>query len=69
MENIRRYIDEGYAINKFERDKDLISGDQVCKIEMRALDGYIKTITLDDNCTDEIEKELFHYLERKQLEA
>jgi methyl coenzyme M reductase alpha subunit len=36
---------------------------------MRALDGYIKTITLDDNCTDEIEKELFHYLEKKQLEV
>ncbi|MPN57171.1 hypothetical protein SDC9_204865 [bioreactor metagenome] len=33
---------------------------------MRALDGFIKTITLDDNCTDEIEKEIFHYLEKKE---
>jgi hypothetical protein len=68
MKKIRDYIDEGYTINKFERDKDLRSGDQICKIEMRALDGYINTITLDDNCTDEIEKQLFQYLQNKETQ-
>lgn len=69
MKKIRDYINEGYTINRFERERDLISGDQICKIEMRALDGFIKTFTLDDNCTDEIEKELFNYMEKKGIQG
>jgi len=65
MKNIQNFINEGYKILKFERDIDLRTGEEVAKIEMKALDGYINTITLDDNCGDEIEKELFTYLKNK----
>ena len=59
---IENLIKDGYKILKFERDIDKISGQEIGKIEMKALDGYIKTINMDDNGADEVEKVLFKYL-------
>jgi len=60
------FIIDGYKIMKFERDIDKISGQEIGKIEIKALDGHLKYITLDDNDADEIEKDLFEYLKNKQ---
>ncbi|MBK5240731.1 hypothetical protein [Clostridium sp.] len=50
---------------KFERDIDMITGQEIGKIELKALDGHFEYITLDDNDADEIEKDLFKYLKNK----
>jgi hypothetical protein len=60
-----QFINEGYKIMKFERDIDKITGQEIGKIEVKALDGHTQFITLDDNGADEIEKSLFEYLKRK----
>ena len=65
MENIQNYINDGYKIMKFERDIDLKTGEEIGKIQMKALNGLLSTITVDDNGADEIEKELFIYLKEK----
>ena len=66
MENqINDFIIEGYKIMKFERDIDKTNGQEIGNIELKALDGRIKYITLDDNSADEIEKNLFEYLKSK----
>ena len=66
MENlIEDFITEGYKIMKFQRDIDKTNGQEIGNIELKALDGRIKYITLDDNAADEIEKSLFEYLKRK----
>ncbi|MFT5872240.1 MAG: hypothetical protein ACI8WT_001170 [Clostridium sp.] len=59
------FINEGYKIMKFERDIDKITGQEIGKIELKALDGHRQYITLDDNCADEIERNLFKYLKSK----
>ena len=59
------FIDEGYKIMKFEREIDKITGQEIGKIEVKALDGHRQYITLDDNGADEIEKNLFEYLKNK----
>jgi len=56
------FINEGYKIMKFERDIDKVTGQEIGKIEVKALDGQRQYITLDDNAADEIEKSLFEYL-------
>jgi hypothetical protein len=62
---IEHFINEGYEIMKFERDIDIITGQQIGKIEVKALNGHRQVITLDDNAVDEIEKNLFEYLKSK----
>lgn len=59
------FINEGYKIMKFERDIDKITGQEIGRIEVKAIDGYTQFITLDDNGADEIEKSLFEYLKGK----
>ncbi|MCB2292023.1 hypothetical protein LGK95_00525 [Clostridium algoriphilum] len=59
------FMNEGYKIMKFERDIDKVTGQEIGKIEVKALDGQRKYITLDDNAADEIEKNLFKYLKSK----
>ena len=59
------FIKEGYKIMKFERDIDKVTGQEIGKIEVKALDGQIQHINLDDNAADEIEKSLFEYLKSK----
>lgn len=58
-------INEGYKIMKFERDIDKVTGQEIGMIEVKALDGHRKYITLDDNAADEIERNLFEYLKNK----
>lgn len=66
MENqTEHFINEGYKIMKFERDIDKFTGQEIGKIEIKALDGHRQYITLDDNGADEIEKNLFEYLKSK----
>lgn len=66
MENqTEHFINEGYKIMKFERDIDIVTGQEIGKIEVKALDGHSQYITLDDNGADEIEKNLFEYLKNK----
>jgi len=60
-----QFIDESYKIMKFERDIDKVTGQEIGKIEVKALDGQRQFITLDDNAADEIEKSLFKYLKIK----
>ncbi|HEY8888901.1 MAG TPA: hypothetical protein VIM70_01395 [Clostridium sp.] len=60
-----KFLSEGYKIMKFERDIDKITGQEIGKIEIKALDGHLQYITLDDNEADEIEKNLFEYLKNK----
>jgi len=60
-----QFIDESYKIMKFERDVDKVTGQEIGKIEVKALDGHRQFITLDDNAADEIEKTLFKYLKNK----
>ena len=59
------FIKEGYKIMKFERDIDKVTGQEIGKIEVKALDGHRQYINLDDNAADEIEKNLFEYLKSK----
>ncbi|MBU3180426.1 hypothetical protein [Clostridium psychrophilum] len=59
------FIKEGYKIMKFERDIDKVTGQEIGKIEVKALDGQRQYINLDDNAADEIEKNLFEYLKSK----
>ncbi|WP_373897871.1 hypothetical protein ACER0A_010445 [Haloimpatiens sp. FM7315] len=61
---ISNMIEEGYKILKFERNVDLLTNEEYASIEAKALDGYIKTLTISDNEADEIEKVLFKYLEK-----
>ncbi|GAA0121510.1 MAG: hypothetical protein KID00_07185 [Clostridium argentinense] len=65
MKDIEQMIKDGYKIMKFERDVDLISGNEIGQIEMKALDGKLDMITVDDNGADEIEKVMFKYLGEK----
>ncbi|MCM1991051.1 hypothetical protein [Oceanirhabdus seepicola] len=65
MENINNLINEGYKIMKFERNIDLTSGQEVGVVELKALDGYLMKLNLDDNSADEMEKVLFNYLKEK----
>jgi hypothetical protein len=58
-------INDSDKIIKFERDIDMITGQEVGKIEVKSLDGHREYITLDDNAADEIEKQLFKYLKNK----
>jgi len=62
MKNISQMIKDGYKIMKFERDVDLISGSEIGEIEMKALDGKLSVVTIDDNGADDIEKVMFNYL-------
>lgn len=59
------FINGSYKIMKFERDIDKVTGQEIGKIEFKALDGHRQFITLDDNASDEIEKSLFKYLKNK----
>ena len=59
------FINKGFKIMKFERDIDSVSGEEIGKIELKALDGHREYITLDDNGADEIERNLFEYLINK----
>jgi len=59
------FINEGYKIMKFERDIDKITGQEIGKIEIKALNGNRQYITVDDNVADDIEKNLFQYLKSK----
>lgn len=63
--NIDQLINEGYKIMKFERDVDVHSGQEIGRVEVKALDGYREYIEFDDNAADEIEKNLFEYLREK----
>ncbi len=65
MKNIKKYIGEGYKIMKFERGIDLLTGQEIGKIEMKAINGAIDVMTIDDNGADDIEKKVFHYLSEK----
>lgn len=62
VNKVENLINEGYKIMKFERDIDKVTGQETGKIEVKALDGHRQYITLDDNCADEIERNLFEYL-------
>ncbi|ARC84656.1 hypothetical protein U732_3056 [Clostridium argentinense CDC 2741] len=62
MESINQMIEDGYKIIKFKRDVDLISGSEIGEIEMKALDGKLSVVTIDDNGADDIEKIMFKYL-------
>ncbi len=62
MESINQMIEDGYKIIKFKRDVDLISGSEIGEIEMKALDGKLSIVTIDDNGADDIEKIMFKYL-------
>lgn len=62
MESINQMIEDGYKILKFKRDIDLISGSEIGEIEMKALDGKLSVVTVDDNGADDIEKIMFKYL-------
>jgi hypothetical protein len=66
MENpIDDFISEGYKILTFERDIDKITGEEIGKIEIKAINGYKRNITFDDNAADEVERVLFEYLKNK----
>ncbi len=56
------FINETYKILKFQRDIDKISGQEIGVIEVKALDGGLQYITVDDNVADEIEKDLYKYI-------
>lgn len=62
MKKITEYIDEGYKIMRFERDVDLLTGQEIGKIEMKGLNGGVDVVTVDDNSADDIEKKMFNYL-------
>jgi hypothetical protein len=62
---IEHFISEGYKILAFERDIDKVTGQEIGKIEIKALDGQRHYITFDDNAADEVERVLFEYLKNK----
>lgn len=62
---IEHFINEGYKILAFERDIDKVTGEEIGKIEIKALDGHRQYITFDDNAADEVERVLFEYLKNK----
>jgi hypothetical protein len=69
MENkIENFISEGYKILAFERDINKVTGEEIGKIEIKALDGHRHYITFDDNAADEVERVLFEYLRSKEKE-
>jgi hypothetical protein len=69
MENkIDNFISQGYKILAFERDINKSTGEEIGKIEMKALDGQRQYITFDDNAADEVERVLFEYLKSKEKE-
>jgi hypothetical protein len=69
MENkIENFISEGYKILAFERDINKVTGEEIGKIEIKALDGHRHYITFDDNAADEVERVLFEYLKSKEKE-
>ena len=65
---IDNFISEGYKILAFERDIDKVTGEEIGKIEIKALDGHRHYITFDDNAADEVERVLFEYLKNKENE-
>ena len=65
---IDHFISEGYKILAFERDIDKVTGEEIGKIEIKALDGYRHYITFDDNAADEVERVLFEFLKNKETE-
>ena len=69
MENkIENFISEGYKILTFERDINKVTGEEIGKIEIKALNGHRHYITFDDNAADEVERVLFEYLKNKEEE-
>lgn len=66
MENINELINGGYKIMKFERDIDLISGEEIGVVELKGLDGYRRYLNVDDNKVDDIEKMMFNYLKDRR---
>jgi hypothetical protein len=69
MENkIEKLISDGYKILAFERDINKVTGEEIGKIEIKALDGHRHYITFDDNAADEVERVLFEYLKSKGKE-
>jgi len=64
VKKVENFINEGFKIMKFERDIDKVTGQETGRIEVKALDGHLQYITLDDNCADEIERNLFEYLKK-----
>lgn len=60
---ISKMIKDGYKILNFKRNIDLKTNEEYGSLELKALDGYIKTINVNTNEADEIEKVLFNYLE------
>ncbi len=62
---IEYFINQGYKIMKFEREINSVNGDEIGRIEVKALDGHREYITTDDNACDEIERDLFEYLKNK----
>lgn len=66
MQNVNQLINEGYKIMKFERDIDLISGQEIGVVELKGLDGYRRYINVDDNKVDDIEKIMFNYLKKNR---
>ena len=65
VNKIENYINEGYKIMKFQRDTDSVNGEEIGKIELKAIDGHREYITTDDNGADEIERNLFEYLKNE----
>jgi hypothetical protein len=63
---IDNFISQGYKILAFERDINKITGEEIGKIEIKALDGHRHYITFDDNAADEVERVLFEYLKGKE---
>ena len=65
---IDNFISEGCKILAFQRDIDKVTGEEIGKIEIKALDGHRHYITFDDNAADEVERVLFQYLKNKDNE-
>ncbi|CAM3048729.1 hypothetical protein HAHI6034_12995 [Hathewaya histolytica] len=64
--DIEKYGKEGYKLLNIKRDIQKNTGQEICKVELKALDGKIKTLEYDDNCGDEVEKIIFTYLKDKE---
>lgn len=62
MEDINKLINDGYKIMKFEREIDLIRGEEIGIVELKGLDGYRRVLSINDNESDDIEKVMFNYL-------
>ena len=65
MEDINKLINDGYKIMKFEREIDLLRGEEIGIVELKGLDGYRKVLSIDDNKSDDIEKVVFNYLKAR----